>query len=102
MFYDVNLKLFDDVNDSIFDLYNEKIDFVLFLNKNRATIFQKIIKKIKKNKTIWNVKIKKIQIWRYDINSNEKIKKKFELNWYNLYKIIRNKIFNIYLYCQTF
>ena len=23
--------------------------------------------------------------------------KKFELNWYNLYKIIRNEIFNIYI-----
>ena len=45
LFYNVNLKLFNDVNDSIFDLYNEKIDFVLFLNKNRATTFQKIIKK---------------------------------------------------------
>lgn len=98
LLYDVNSKLFDDANNSTSDLYDERIDFVSFLNKNRAAAFQKTMKKVKKNKAVWNVKIKE-KTFKFDdmILIRTKKSKKFESNWYDSYKVIRSEILNIYI-----
>ena len=51
-----------------------------------------------KNKIVWDSKIKKKSFSSRDIILI-KIKKfkKFEMNWYKLYKMIRNEILNIYV-----
>ena len=52
-----------------------------------------------KNKIVWNNKIKKF-VFKYKNLILIKIKKfkKFEMNWYNSYKMIRNEILNIYIF----
>ena len=96
--YDVNSQLFDDVNDFISDMYDEKIDSISFLNKKRVETFKKTMQRTKKNKKLWNAKIKK-KVFKFENMMLIKIKKskKFEIDWYDFYKIVRSEIFNIYV-----
>ena len=50
LLYDVNSRLFDDVAESIFDLYDEKINSTFFFNKNRTKTFKKIMQRTNENK----------------------------------------------------
>ena len=52
-----------------------------------------------KNKIVWNAKIKKFA-FKFENLILIKIKKskKFEMNWYDSYEMIRNEILNIYVF----
>ena len=98
LLYDVNSRLFDDVAESILDLYDERINSIFFLNKDKAEAFKKIMQRTNKNKVAWNVKIKN-EVFAFDEMILIRIKKfkKFEIDWYKSYKIVRKKILNIYV-----
>ena len=99
LFYEVNSTLFDDVEKSIFDLYDEKINSISFLSRERAKAFKKIMQRVKKNKAVWNAKIKKEIFHESDkILIRIKKSKKFEIDWYDFCEIIRNEILNIYVF----
>ena len=98
-FYEVNSILSDDVDESTSNLYDEKIDSTSFLSRERAKAFKKIMQRVKKNKTIWNAKIKKKTFHENDkILIRTKKSKKFEIDWYDFYEIVRNEILNIYVF----
>ena len=88
----------DDVAKFTFDLYDERINSTLFLNKNKAEIFKKIMQRTNENKVAWNTKVKN-EIFAFDEMILIQIKKfkKFEIDWYELYEIVRKKILNIYV-----
>ena len=91
--------MFDDVEESTFDLYDEKIDSTSFLNRERAKAFKKIMQRVKKNKAVWDAKIKKETFHESDkILIRTKKSKKFEIDWYDFYEIVRNEILNIYVF----
>ena len=97
--YEINSILFDDVEKSTFDLYDERINSISFLSRERAKAFKKIMQRVKENKAIWNAKIK-----REIFHENDKVlirtkkSKKFKIDWYDSYEIVRNKILNIYIF----
>ena len=98
LLYDVNSRLFDDAAEFTFDLYNERINSAFFLNKNKAKTFKKIMQQTNENKVVWNAKVKN-KVFASDEMILIQIKKfkKFEVDWYESYKIVRKKILNIYV-----
>ena len=58
LLYKVNSNLFDDVENSISNRYNERIDSISFLNRDKVETFKKIMTRVMKNKVVWNSKIK--------------------------------------------
>ena len=58
LLYDVNSRLFNDVAESTFDLYNKRINSAFFFNKNKAETFKKIMQQTNENKVTWNAKVK--------------------------------------------
>ena len=99
LLYEINSILFDDIEKFFFELYDKRIDSTSFLNKNRAKIFKKIMQRAKKNKVAWNAKIKENAfLFENMILIRIKKFKKFEMNWYDFYEMIRNEILNIYVF----
>ena len=98
LLYNVNPRLSDDAAKLIFDLYDERINSTFFLNKNRTKTFKKIMQRMNKNKVTWDAKVKN-EIFTFDemILIQTKKFKKFEINWYEPYEIVRKKILNIYV-----
>ena len=99
LLYEINFTFFDDIEKFSFELYDERIDSTSFLNKNRAKTFKKTMQRAKKNKIAWNAKIKK-NAFSFENMILIRIKKfkKFEMNWYDFYEMIRNEILNIYVF----
>ena len=90
--------MFDDAAELISDLYNEKINSVFFLNKDKTEVFKKIMQRTNENKIAWNAKVKN-KIFTSDEMILIQIKKlkKFEIDWYESYEVVRKKILNIYV-----
>ena len=99
LFYEINSIFSNNAKKFTFVLYDKKINFTLFLNRERVETFKKTITKTKKNKKTWNAKIKN-NIFKFDDMILIRIKKfkKFEIDWYNFYEIIRSKILNTYVF----
>ena len=99
LLYEINSHFFDDQTEFISDLYDERIDFASFLSRDKATAFKITMTRVMKNKIVWNSKIKKFAFKSENLILI-KIKKfkKFEMNWYDSYEMIRNKILNIYVF----
>ena len=99
LLYEINSNLLDDVENSISNRYDERIDLISFLSRDKIETFKKIMTRVMKNKVVWNSKIKKKSFSSRDIILI-KIKKfkKFEMNWYKLYEMIRSEILNIYVF----
>ena len=98
LLYDVNSRLFDDVAESILDLYDERMNSIFFFNKNKVKAFKKIMQQTNENKIAWNTKVKN-EVFAFDEMILIRIKKfkKFEINWYESYEVVRKKILNIYI-----
>ena len=98
LLYDVNSRLSNNAAEFTFDLYNERINSTFFLNKDKTKTFKKIMQRTNENKIAWNAKVKN-KIFASDEMILIRIKKfkKFEINWYELYEIVRKKILNIYV-----
>ena len=80
-FYDINSSLFDDADESTLVYYNDRVDSASFLNKERAEIFKKTIQRAKKNKKIWDAKMKdNIFTSKQIILIRTKKSKKFEVD----------------------
>ena len=95
----MNSNLLDNVENSISNRYDERIDSISFLNRDKVKAFKKIMTRVMKNKVVWNLKIKKKSFSSRDmILIKIKKFKKFEMNWYELYEMIRNEILNIYVF----
>ena len=90
--------MFDDAAEFIFDLYNERIDLTFFFNKDKAKTFKKIMQRMNENKVAWNAKVKN-EVFAFDEMILIRIKKfkKFEIDWYKSYEVVRKKILNIYV-----
>ena len=90
--------MLDDVAEFISDLYDERINSTSFFNKDKAKTFKKIMQRANENKIARNVKIKN-KIFASDEMILIQIKKfkKFEIDWYESYEIVRKKILNIYI-----
>ena len=50
----MNSNLFNDVENSILNRYDERIDSFSFLNRDKVETFKKIMTRIIKNKVVWN------------------------------------------------
>ena len=50
LLYDVNPRLFDDIAEFTFDLYDERINSAFFLNRNKTKTFKKIMQRANENK----------------------------------------------------
>ena len=78
--------------------YNERVDSASFLSKERAEIFKKTMQRTKKNKKIWNAKMKNnVFTSKQMILIRTKKSKKFEIDWYEFYEVVRVEILNIYM-----
>ena len=94
----MNSNLLDDVENSSSNRYDEKINSISFLNREKVETFKKIMTRTMKNKIVWDSKIKEKSFSsRNLILIKIKKSKKFEMNWYKFYEMIRNKILNIYV-----
>ena len=98
LLYNVNSRLFDDAAEFTFNLYNKRINSTSFFNKNKTEAFKKIMQRTNKNKVAWNAKVKN-EAFAFDEMILIQIKKfkKFEIDWYESYEIVRKKILNIYV-----
>ena len=98
LLYNVNSRLPNDAAEPTLDLYNEKINSAFFLNKNKAEAFKKIMQQTNENKIAWNAKVKN-EVFASDemILIRTKKFKKFEVDWYKPYEVVRKKILNIYV-----
>ena len=98
LLYNVNSRLFDDVAEFTLNLYDERINSALFFNKNKTKTFKKIMQRTNENKIVWNAKVKN-KVFASDEMILIWIKKfkKFEVDWYKSYEIVRKKILNIYV-----
>ena len=98
LLYGVNSRLSDDAAKLTFDLYNKRINSTFFLNRNKAKAFKKIMQRANENKVAWDAKVKN-EVFASDEMILIQIKKfkKFEVDWYKSYKIVRKKILNIYV-----
>ena len=98
LLYGVNPRLPDDAAKFTFDLYNERINSASFFSKDRTETFKKIMQRANENKAAWDAKIKN-EVFEFDEMILIRIKKfkKFEIDWYESYEIVRKKILNIYV-----
>ena len=98
LLYDVNSRLLDDAAELTFDLYDKRINSAFFFNRDRAEAFKKIMQRANENKVAWNAKVKN-EIFEFDEMILIWIKKfkKFEVDWYKSYEVVRKKILNIYV-----
>ena len=98
LLYNVNSRLFDDAAEFTSDLYNKRINSTSFFNKNKTEVFKKIMQRTNENKVAWNAKVKN-EVFAFDEMILIQIKKfkKFEIDWYESYEIVRKKILNIYV-----
>ena len=96
LLYDINLRLPDDATKFTFNSYEERINSKSFFNRNKTKTFKKNMQRANENKIAWNAKVKD-KIFAIDemILIHIKKFKKFEINWYKLYKVIQKKILNI-------
>ena len=90
--------MFDDAAEFTFDLYNKRINSTFFFHKNKTKILKKIMQRTNKNKVAWNAKVKN-ETFAFNKMILIRIKKfkKFEIDWYESYKIVRKKRLNIYV-----
>ena len=54
----MNSNLFNNIENSISNRYDERINLISFLNRDKVETFKKNITRVMKNKIIWNLKIK--------------------------------------------
>ena len=81
LLYNINFTLANNINILSLENYNKCINSILFLSKNCAKIFKKTIQRAKKNKVVWNTKIKdKIFLLENKVLIRIKKSKKFEIN----------------------
>ena len=90
--------MFDDVAELILDLYDKRINSAFFFNKDKTETFKKIMQRANENKVAWDVKVKN-EVFAFDEMILIQIKKfkKFEVDWYKSYEVVRKKILNIYV-----
>ena len=98
LLYDINSSLLDDADESTLVHYDERVDFASFLSKERAETFKKTMQRAKKNKKIWDAKMKNnVFTSKQMILIRTKKSKKFEIDWYEFYEVVRVEILNIYM-----
>ena len=96
--YGVNPILSGDADGPTPDLYDERIDSASFLSRERAEAFKKTMQRAKENKAVWDAKIKGEAFHESDkILIRTKKSKKFEVDWYGSYEVVRSEILNTYV-----
>ena len=98
LLYGVNPRLPGDAAGPTPDLYDERIDPAPFLSRDRAEAFKKTMQRANENKAAWDAKVKGEAFAPGEmVLIRTKKSKKFEVDWYGPYEVVRKEILNTYV-----
>jgi len=98
LLYGVNPHLPGDAGGPTPELYDERIDPAPFLSRDRAAAFKATMARANENKAAWDAKVKGSAFSPGNlVLIRTKKPKKFEVDWYGPYEVVRSEILNTYV-----